>query len=356
MKTILFYRVVSNNGLFGLGAGYVENVIKDIQSSESDILFRINSPGGSVFDGYAIIQHLKEAKERGVVNMIVDGYACSMGGVFLAYGDNVKVSQLARIMLHKAYNPYLDPEEDKEEIDFIKTINQDIKGAFAKMIESRGKDPSFLDEIFGSDDDKDYSNGGKQYWFNAEEAVKFGLADEVVEENHLKLVADIDLKQKYYEIFQTNSEVVEMNILDKFKNKDGEVTIETLFGKVFDSVGTVKDEIIELVNNTKTEIVEAINSVNEKIKTSNEEFENLISENNEIASHNFKELEANLNEAIANIEMLQDENARLKSALEVIGTDGKVNVVDSDPKPKTTRTKQVELINEIHKNKKSIKS
>ena len=44
---ILFHRVVNNNGLFGIGAGFMEDKIKEIQEAKGDIVFRINSPGGS---------------------------------------------------------------------------------------------------------------------------------------------------------------------------------------------------------------------------------------------------------------------------------------------------------------------
>lgn len=318
IKQILFYRVVDNEGLFGIGAGFIEDIIKQINEAEGDILFRINSPGGSVFDGWSLVQHIKEAKSKGKVNMIVDGLGASMGGAFLAYADHAQITQLGRIMIHKAYASYLDPQNPKhaEHIKLLQSINIDLKSAFKKSVEGRGKDSAFLDEIFKSDSPEDVTNGGKQYWFNAKEALNFGLVDAIAKDNALKLVAENhDLKDKYYELFQTNkNEVVEMNWTKIFGSKSKNVAEVELSAEETEA----KEVIQTVINETKSEINnhvdekinEILNAVN-KITDSFSNFQNIVEENH-------TETVNQINSLNGRIEALETKNTALENALSLV--------------------------------------
>ncbi len=116
MKEIKLYGVISNEGFLGMGEnGYIERIANEIKDAkDGDINLRINTPGGSVFDGYAIITNLLEHK--GKINMQVDGFAASMGGAILAYADNATAYDYAYVMLHKV-SSYRDDEETKKFVD-----------------------------------------------------------------------------------------------------------------------------------------------------------------------------------------------------------------------------------------------
>ena len=201
MKEIKLYGVISNEGFLGMGEnGYIERIANEIKDAkDDDINLRINTPGGSVFDGYAIITNLLEHK--GKLNMQVDGYALSMGGAILAYADTSAAYDFAKVMLHKVWTR----SENDESLKIVATLNRD----FAAMFKNRGVDAELIDEIFLGD-------GNKDYWFSAQEAQDIGLIDKVLESNIEQKAAasSKDMVSNYYQIFNKKREVV-MSVFNK---------------------------------------------------------------------------------------------------------------------------------------------
>lgn len=73
----------------------------------NDLLVRINSAGGSVFDGFAIYNSLVEHKATGAkVNVSIDGLAASIASIIAMAGDEITIQQAAMMMVHK---PTIDP-------------------------------------------------------------------------------------------------------------------------------------------------------------------------------------------------------------------------------------------------------
>ena len=66
---------------------------------DEEITLRVNTPGGSVFDGYGI---LAKMKEHGNVTIMLDGMAASMGAFMLPYAKKVIAYDLAKVMIHRA--------------------------------------------------------------------------------------------------------------------------------------------------------------------------------------------------------------------------------------------------------------
>ena len=64
----------------------------------SELTLRINSPGGSVFDGIAIYNALKRHPAKVIVT--VEGLAASIASVILCAGDEVVMPKNALIMIH----------------------------------------------------------------------------------------------------------------------------------------------------------------------------------------------------------------------------------------------------------------
>jgi len=64
----------------------------------SELTLRINSPGGSVFDGIAIYNALKRHPAK--VTVTVEGLAASIASVILCAGDEVVMPKNALIMIH----------------------------------------------------------------------------------------------------------------------------------------------------------------------------------------------------------------------------------------------------------------
>lgn len=85
-------------GQGNLSAGVVVPIIEAVPDDE-EILVKINSVGGFVFDGWAIYNALKAHKAK--VTVRIDGVAASIASIIAMAGDEVIISQAAILMIHK---------------------------------------------------------------------------------------------------------------------------------------------------------------------------------------------------------------------------------------------------------------
>src|SRR4030067_1527288 len=72
-------------GMWGISARDFSNDLNKVTASKINL--RINSPGGSVFDGTAIFNALKRHKAE--VTTYIDGLAASLASVISLCGDKV---------------------------------------------------------------------------------------------------------------------------------------------------------------------------------------------------------------------------------------------------------------------------
>jgi ATP-dependent protease ClpP protease subunit len=69
----------------------------------AELTLRINSPGGSVFDGVAIYNALK--RHDAAITVWVDGIAASIASVIAMAGDEVVMPENAMLVLHDPSSP-----------------------------------------------------------------------------------------------------------------------------------------------------------------------------------------------------------------------------------------------------------
>lgn len=126
-----------------------ENLISAIEeNSGEDMVLRINSPGGSVFDGWGIIAKIKEAGES--LKAKIDGMAGSMAAVIPLFIEDVEALDISKFVLHRA-DGYVGNAEDQA---FLDGVNKDLRSAMkskldlAKLKEIKGVT---LDDIFNPD-------------------------------------------------------------------------------------------------------------------------------------------------------------------------------------------------------------
>ena len=149
------------------------------EDPNADILFYINSPGGSVTAGLAIYDTMQFIRPD--VSTIVLGQACSMGSFLAQAGTAGKrlVLPESRTMIHRVssgtpgtrgsvYVQELQFEDAKRAFDESVRINQRLTELYVKH-NTAGKT---YDELFG---DMKFDT-----FLSAEEAVAYGLADQVV--------------------------------------------------------------------------------------------------------------------------------------------------------------------------------
>jgi ATP-dependent Clp protease protease subunit len=151
----------------------------EAENPERDILFYINSPGGSVTAGLAIYDTMQFIKCD--VSTIVIGQAASMGSFLANAGAAGKryVLPESRTMIHRVSSgtpstrgsvhvQELEFEDAKRHLEESKRLNQRLTELYVKH-NTKGKTYDELFETMKFDT-----------FLSAEQAVEYGLADEVI--------------------------------------------------------------------------------------------------------------------------------------------------------------------------------
>lgn len=139
------------------------------EDSASDILFYINSPGGSVTAGMAIYDTMQFIKPD--VSTIVLGQACSMGSLLAQAGAPSKryILPNARHMIHQPSGGAGGQATDMEiQVKEILKMKRNLTEIYVQH-NSRGKT---LDDLMGDME--------RDYFMDAFESVNYGLADSVI--------------------------------------------------------------------------------------------------------------------------------------------------------------------------------
>lgn len=126
----------------------------------------INSPGGDVFAGQAILSMLKRHNAQKVV--YVDGLAASAASVVAMAGDVIRMPRNAMMMIHNVWTFVAGDANDLREVaDTLERISETIVAAYQ--------------ERTGLDRDQIKAMMDAETWMTAEEAVEKGFADEIEE-------------------------------------------------------------------------------------------------------------------------------------------------------------------------------
>ena len=135
-----------------------------------DINFFINSPGGVVTAGMAIYDTMQFIKPS--VSTIVMGQACSMGSLLAQAGapGKRKILPNARHMIHQPSGGAGGQATDMEiQVKEILKMKENLTKIYVKH-NSKGKNYSQL-----------IADMERDFFMSAQEAVDYGLADEIVE-------------------------------------------------------------------------------------------------------------------------------------------------------------------------------
>lgn len=141
------------------------------EDDKKDIIFYINSPGGSVYDGLAIYDTMQYVKND--IQTVGIGLQASMGAFLLCSGTKGKRMILphSKVMIHQPSSgtrgKVTDMEIDLKESLRVKQLLNEI---FAK---NTGQPLKRVEE-----------DAERDYWMNADEAKKYGLVDKII--NSLK--------------------------------------------------------------------------------------------------------------------------------------------------------------------------
>lgn len=171
----IYSRLLKDNIIFlgGQIDDYFANIIiaqllfLESENPKKDIHLYVNSPGGSVSAGLAIIDTMNHIKND--VSTIGVGMSASMGAMILSAGKKGKrfVLENAEVMIHQ---PLGGAEGQATDIEITAKHIVNIKGKLAKML---SKNTGQLLTKIEKDMDRDF-------YMSADEAKKYGLIDKVL--------------------------------------------------------------------------------------------------------------------------------------------------------------------------------
>ncbi len=141
----------------------------ETKDPDKDIFFYINSPGGSVTDGLAIYDTMNYIKCD--VNTICIGLAASMGAFLLSSGTKGKRFALknSEIMIHQ---PSGGVSGQATEIAIVAE----------RILKTKQKMTRILAENCSQSYEKVAADAERDYYMDADEAMKYGLIDKVFSE------------------------------------------------------------------------------------------------------------------------------------------------------------------------------
>ncbi|QDF16717.1 capsid maturation protease [Gordonia phage HannahD] len=129
-----------------------------------EINVRINSPGGDVYDGIAILNALRNRKST--VTTYVDGIAASIASIIAMAGTEVVMMPNAEMMIHDPWMVAIGNAKDLQEaVDNLIRVSDNLASVYA-------------DRTGGSADEWRAAMAAET-WYSAEEAVTAGLADRI---------------------------------------------------------------------------------------------------------------------------------------------------------------------------------
>lgn len=163
LATIRLYGPIDSwGGFWGVSAKDVAAVLDALPSSVDQIVLRINSPGGEVFEGVGILNLLRAHKAT--VTAVVDGRAASAASVIAAGCDECVMSPGTQMMIHSpSVIAWGNAVYLRKQADILDGIEKSIVEIYTAKAGEKDWAALLADET----------------WMTAAEAVEQGLADRV---------------------------------------------------------------------------------------------------------------------------------------------------------------------------------
>ncbi|MFE0844911.1 head maturation protease, ClpP-related [Streptomyces rochei] len=142
-----------------------KNFIDDLnQVRAGNIDIRLNSGGGSVFEGLAIYQALRRHPAN--ITTYIDGIAASIASIIAMAGDRRVISRNGSMMIHEASGLAAGNAQDMREMaDVLNRLSQNLADVYAHRT-GNGTADSWREQMVA------------ETWFVGAEAVAAGLATE----------------------------------------------------------------------------------------------------------------------------------------------------------------------------------
>lgn len=205
------------------------DIISQIENAQpSSLTVRINSGGGSVWEGVAIYNYLKNFKGR--VKVVVDGIAASIASVIAMAGTSIEMGEGTFLMIHDPFMGVVgNAEELRKMADFLEKVGGELANVY---VAKTGLSKEQITQMMKA-----------ETWISSSEAVEMGFATKAKGvkadvESVMNMAASITGGNKL--VKQLNNHRMDenkTNVFDTIKN----------FFKSREEVQEVENQIIEPV-------------------------------------------------------------------------------------------------------------
>lgn len=213
----------------------------DRLSDVEEISVNLNSPGGSVYEGLAIYNMLKRHKARIVVN--VDGLAASIASVIAMAGDVIRMPENSMLMIHNAMTMQMGNADDmRETAELLDKVSGSIMTTY--LSKSNKINEATLKALMDA-----------ETWLTADEALHYGLVDEVTATRELVACAS----EKQLNVFnKTPERFMKMVETPEEADEESEETkieeeIERRFSQLEGRIGAIEQKLEELTETEENE-------------------------------------------------------------------------------------------------------
>tara|TARA_Y100001937_G_scaffold2861_1_gene3720 strand:- start:4057 stop:5043 length:987 start_codon:yes stop_codon:yes gene_type:complete len=285
-------------GDYGTSAKQFIDDLKSVGSK--DITIRMNSVGGSVFDGLAIYNVLRS--HQGYVKVKIEGLSASIASIIALAGDDIEMAENGFFMIHNPFGKSMGGADDmRKTADLLDKIKQELINIYANKTQ-------LSEETISSMMDK-------ETWLTSQEAKEMGFIDTITEP--IKVAASFDFS--------------------KFTNVDSKEVNNRL--QLINNIKKTKmtEELKSWFNGVKEEIVNAVKGEVVAEAPAKEEVSVVLSDNEEIVnkltdlSNEKEELTSIISEKETCISELENKVSEMEAELAKLNaTETKVEA-DNDP-------------------------
>ncbi len=169
-------RIYDEIGFWGITAKDFIAQLDAAASNAAQVVVAVNSPGGDVFDAFAIYNALK--RYAGRVTTRVDGVAASSASLVVMAGDTIVMPANAMMMIH---NPWTIAAGDASALRSTADAMEKMEASFVAAYAGRS----------GLSDEEVGNMADAETWLTAAEAKALGLCDEI--EDPVRLQASVNV-------------------------------------------------------------------------------------------------------------------------------------------------------------------
>jgi ATP-dependent protease ClpP protease subunit len=160
----LYDPIDSWGGDWGVSAKEFAEALDGLGDDVTDLHLHINSPGGEVFEGIAILNALRNHPVK--VTAIVDGLAASAASFIAMAANEVVMGRNSEMMIHDAWGICIGNAEDMRDLaGRLDHLSDNIASVYAEK--AGGSTADWRAHMLA------------ETWYSADEAVAAGLADRV---------------------------------------------------------------------------------------------------------------------------------------------------------------------------------